>query len=297
MAVESPPWALQLLNYNAEQTRRAVFVGFASGGVVGSGSMQISIGSGISVNISTGACLVAGTYTNKQGLYYMYCYATDNEVGSAADPSNPRVDRICATVDDASYSGAANDDKLQIVKGTATVGATLSNLSGAPALPANSTHLGYALILAAGAAYSSVQNSQVYTAEGVGSPYGLYYNSATTSVGTASTQISLGGTGASNYGMSISSSNAVIPAAGVYWIVGAVAFASGSSLKTVSVEQNGSAVLGSVPGGVGGASVAGGVTCSVGDTIGLYATTTSGNVNTVTGNGNTYLHLVYQSPK
>lgn len=298
MATETPPAWLQALNYGSEQTRRAVFAGFGSGGgVIGSGSLQLSVGAGVSVNVSTGPCLVAGTITNKQGLYYMLNVSTTNLPGNASDPSNPRVDRICATVDDAAYSGGSNDDKLQIVAGTATAGANLTNLTNAPALPANSCHIGYALILAGGGAYNSVQNSQTYALEGVGSPYYLAYNSVNTALSSgAYGTVTLGGTTASGYGFTKTTNTLNIPYAGLYLGIYQVN-TSGSTLLGVQIQQNGAnALLNVVNGGTSTIGGSGIVKCAAGDAFTMQAIATTGNPTTNTGPAQTYFHLTYFGP-
>jgi hypothetical protein len=66
-----------------------------------------------------------------------------------ADPTNPRIDRVVAVVQDASISGGGDTEtstKFRVVSGVATSGATLSNLSGAAAIPSNSLLLANVLI-------------------------------------------------------------------------------------------------------------------------------------------------------
>ena len=66
-AVESPAFANEYASpgYNAPQTRRAVFVSLAAGGgVVGSGDLLVSAGSGMSVNVAVGQVMVPGYGTN-----------------------------------------------------------------------------------------------------------------------------------------------------------------------------------------------------------------------------------------
>lgn len=148
MAVESPAWANQAITYAAEQTRRAVFFGLAAaGGVKGSGDLQVSApASGMSVNVATGEVIIPGSSSSSQGLYYGRATSTTNLAVSAANPTNPRIDLVCATVNDAAYSGSVNSWTPQVVTGTPTAGATLTNLLGAPALPTSSLVLAYVLV-------------------------------------------------------------------------------------------------------------------------------------------------------
>lgn len=69
---------------------------------------------------------------------------------AAPDATNPRIDRVVLQVRDSLIdSGGAYDAVLKVVGGAATVGATLSNLTGAAAVPANSLLLANVLVAAA----------------------------------------------------------------------------------------------------------------------------------------------------
>lgn len=66
---------------------------------------------------------------------------------SAADATNPRIDRVCLTArDHVVDSSGAYDAKFRVVTGTPTPGATLVNLNGAGAMPANSLLLANVLV-------------------------------------------------------------------------------------------------------------------------------------------------------
>jgi|GEM_PF-3432933 len=149
MSVESPAAFLQgASGYAAEQTRRAIFAQYnTAGGVRLTGDLQVTAAaSGLSVNVAAGTVFVPGTTSTTQSLYYCLATSTTNLAISSNSSGNPRIDGVYATVDDAAYVGAANDWKLQVVAGTPTSGATLSNLSGAPATPTSSLLLAYVLV-------------------------------------------------------------------------------------------------------------------------------------------------------
>lgn len=163
MAFESPAWANSggTATYSAEQTRRAVFSAFArtsantpgiiSGGLLSTADLALTApGSGLSVNVGTGECIVGGSEGGVQGGYYAYNAASVNLSISAANPSNPRIDTVAVTISDGSYTeptgGSGNQVAAQVVTGTPTAGATLTNLSGVAALPASSLRLGYVLV-------------------------------------------------------------------------------------------------------------------------------------------------------
>lgn len=161
MAVEVSPFAIQANDYSAEITRRGTLgVFLARGSTIGSvagGFANVTAGdmlmaapvSGMSVNVAPGECVVPGSTSTTQGGYYLFVNSTTNLSIATANPSNPRIDLVCATINDATYSGSLNSGVLQVVTGTPTSGATLVNLSGAPALPTSSLLIGYVLVPAA----------------------------------------------------------------------------------------------------------------------------------------------------
>ncbi len=146
-AMESPAWANLADSYGAEQTRRAVFCEVAKGGVRSSADLQVTAtGSGLQLAIAAGTATVSGTIGSTQGTYYALNKATSNLTLATADPSNPRIDLVCVTIQDSQYSGATDAVILQALTGTPTSGATLSNLNGAPTLPASSLALAYVIV-------------------------------------------------------------------------------------------------------------------------------------------------------
>lgn len=67
----------------------------------------------------------------------------------APDATNPRIDRVVLRVRDSSIdSGGAYDARLDVVAGTPTAGATLSNLTGAAAVPNGALLLANVLVTA-----------------------------------------------------------------------------------------------------------------------------------------------------
>lgn len=81
-----------------------------------------------------------------QGAYYARNTAAAVFTLPAANSSNPRIERICLTIFDASYEGSANEGKLEVLAGTASAGATLSNLTGVAAAPKASMTIAFALV-------------------------------------------------------------------------------------------------------------------------------------------------------
>lgn len=133
-------------------------VGTVAGGILGcidavtlSGDLVVSAGGSLTINIAPGECIVPGSllYASAVSGYYLRNSSTLNVSLNTPNPSNPRIDLVCATVNDATYHGATNNGVIQAVPGVATSGATLSNLSGAASLPDASLLIGYVLVPAA----------------------------------------------------------------------------------------------------------------------------------------------------
>lgn len=161
MAMESPGFANQASSYSAEVARRAILSPYArtaanspgilAGGLLSASDMQLTApASGMSVNVSVGEAIVGGSEGGTQGGYYAHNASQTNLVISTANPSNPRIDTVCVTIADAGYtepSGASgNAAVLQVVTGTPTSGANLTNLNGKAGLPLSSLLLGYVLV-------------------------------------------------------------------------------------------------------------------------------------------------------
>lgn len=115
------------------------------GGVVGSTDFQViqrGAGANMSVDISMpagGMAYVKGSTISNQGYYAIPVHAsTINEVIAAASGTNPRIDSVILhvfdnTIDSTGFSLA----QTEVLTGTATSGATLSNRTGAATIPAN----------------------------------------------------------------------------------------------------------------------------------------------------------------
>ena len=117
MAVESYPFGISAETYSAEITRRTIesvlqratsaSVGTVVGGILGSGAdLQMTApGSGLSVNVSAGECVVPGSalYASTPSGYYLHNTASLNVTGFTANGSNPTIYLVCATINDATY--------------------------------------------------------------------------------------------------------------------------------------------------------------------------------------------------
>lgn len=102
--------------------------------------------SGLNLSVTLGNAWVQGDTRSTQGLYFCHVPANVTVTASAAHATHPRIDRLVLKVEDADVSGSVTQYSLVMVPGTATAGATLSNLTGAAALPDNCLMLAYVLV-------------------------------------------------------------------------------------------------------------------------------------------------------
>lgn len=154
MALRTPPSWLQNGSHPAENDRLSMQAIFATTGIIGSSSLAVSANSpvGMSVRVASGWAAIVGTTQANMGVYTVYNDATQVLTITTADPTNPRIDRIVATVQDAYYTGAFNDVIFQVVAGT-PAGSPV-----APATPANSISLA---TVAVGAAVTQINTGDI----------------------------------------------------------------------------------------------------------------------------------------
>lgn len=154
MTLQTPPSWLQAGSYPAQSDRLTAQALWATTGIIGSSSLAVTANSpaGMSVRVASGWAAIVGTTTSNMGVYTIYNDATDVLTITTADPTNPRIDLVCATVRDAYYSGAFNDVIFQVIPGT-PAGSPV-----APALPANSISLA---TVAVGAAVTQINTGNI----------------------------------------------------------------------------------------------------------------------------------------
>lgn len=142
MALVTPPSWLQNGSYPAESDRLTQQALYNTTGIIGSSSMAVTANSpaGMSVRVAAGWAAIIGTTQPNMGAYVAYNDATEVLTITAANPTNPRIDRIVATVRDAYYSGSNNDVIFQVIAGTP------AGSPSAPATPANSISLATVLV-------------------------------------------------------------------------------------------------------------------------------------------------------
>ena len=107
------------------------------------------------VTVATGMGLDVGAAGGQQAIYVPIGGATGEErryeglpsspavTVPASDPTNPRIDAVVA---EAPASVDSTTPSFRVITGTATVGATLDNRTGAAALPAAALHLADVLV-------------------------------------------------------------------------------------------------------------------------------------------------------
>lgn len=139
------------------------------GVIPGSGELVVTPGSGMTVDVAAGNCLIANSSGSTQGGYLVSMLTSGTLTVAAADPTNPRIDLVCATVvdngDNTSYT------MIQIITGTPAPS------PAAPAPPANTLSL-YEVTVPAGSTTISGGNIASFvnwtaTAGGILPVYGL----------------------------------------------------------------------------------------------------------------------------
>ena len=92
------------------------------------------------VTLNAGSAWIKGTEASDQGAYFVTSNGPVVLNIAAADPVDPRLDRIVARVRDADYSGGVRSWALEVVAGTPSPSPVL------PALPANSISIVQVLV-------------------------------------------------------------------------------------------------------------------------------------------------------
>lgn len=154
MALRNPPSWLQNGSHPAENDRLSMQGIIASTGIFTAGSLAVAQAASpaMSVQVASGWGAIVGDYTTNMGVYQFYNDAATSLSVATADPSNPRIDKVVVTVNDAYYTGAVNNVTFQVLTGTPAVSPT------APATPTNSLVLA-TIAVAAGA--TSIVNANI----------------------------------------------------------------------------------------------------------------------------------------
>jgi hypothetical protein len=89
----------------------------------------------MNVYVADGWAAIVGTTQADMGTYVAYNDASVLLTITTANPTNPRIDLICMTVNDSYYTGVTDNVVFQVIAGTP------ASTPVAPALPANSISL------------------------------------------------------------------------------------------------------------------------------------------------------------
>lgn len=183
MALRTPPSWLQNGSHPAENDRLNNQALLPATGVIGANSLFVTAsGSAMSVSIGTGWGSILSS-TAAAGVYGIYNDAATSVTITAADPTNPRIDRIVATVNDSYYSGSLNNVVFAVVTGTAAASPV------APATPTNSISLATVAVaaLATVIVQGNVTDTRVSTPAALPAANNYYSLSSARSLTAAST--------------------------------------------------------------------------------------------------------------
>jgi hypothetical protein len=154
MALRTPPSWLQNGSHPAENDRLSMQGIIATTGIIGTSSLAVTQAGtpGMAVQVATGWGAIVGDFTTNMGVYQFYNDAATQLSITAANPTNPRIDRVVVTVNDSYYTGATNNVTFTVVAGTPAASPS------APATPTNSISLA-TIAVAAGA--TSILNANI----------------------------------------------------------------------------------------------------------------------------------------
>ena len=154
MALRTPPSWLQNGSHPAENDRLTTKAIWQTTGIVNSTDLQITQNGGgnMSVNVSSGWAAIVGTTQANMGVYMAYNDASTNLTIATASSSNPRIDLVVITINDAYYTGSLNNVSFQVIAGTPAASPTV------PATPANSLALGQ---IAVGTSVTSILTANI----------------------------------------------------------------------------------------------------------------------------------------
>lgn len=257
---ETQPMMLQELCYTAADFRLQLNSLVCDEGVadMADGSLLVTTGgAGLDLFVAEGAAFINSDSAD-QGIYSVYNDASTTVTATTADGTNPRIDQVIATVNDSQISGTDDDWVLSVLAGTPTVGATLTNLTGAAALPDRSIRLAYVLVPASFAGpfvnATHILDARSAYAQCGGMPMvSLAASAATSSSNTAYTQTTLATvTRQDRAYFSVSGSTITVLAAGIYDINAMVGFngiGSAGNHRIGQVYRNNTNLPNAVPDG------------------------------------------------
>lgn len=166
MTERTPPAWLQSGAYPAEDDRRLIATIFSdSEGIILPTDLAVSqrgAGANMSVDVAGGRAVVKGDQATYEGSYFMENRGVTNLTIAAADPTNPRVDRVIAEVLNQEYSGVSNLWRLRVMTGT-PAGSPV-----APTLPVNAISLATVAVAALAGSIVNANITNLRTAAWIG---------------------------------------------------------------------------------------------------------------------------------
>lgn len=137
------------IQFGAEDVRRMALDVFSEEGTLSDTAFVVSqrgAGANMSVDVTPGSAVIRGDDADgDQGMYYVreLTATTMNLVITAADPSNPRIDRVVLEIQDTDYDGnGLRVARVRSIDGTATAGANAAtNENGIAAMPDSAIEL------------------------------------------------------------------------------------------------------------------------------------------------------------
>ena len=158
MALRTPPSWLQNGSHTAENDRLTTTGSlWGASGVVRSADLAVTASSGMNLSVAAGWAAILGTYQTNMGTYMAYNDAAATATITTADPTNPRIDLVCITVNDAAYSGSLNSVAINVVAGTP------AGSPSVPSTPTNSIALAQVAVAAGATSISSGNITDVRT--------------------------------------------------------------------------------------------------------------------------------------
>jgi hypothetical protein len=154
MTLRTPPSWQQQSSHPAENDRLTTQASWSASGVARTNDLKVTQSGtpGMSVVVAAGWGIILGDYQINMGTYVAYNDADYTVAITGANPTNPRIDRIVMTINDAYYSGSTNDVTIGVVTGTAAASPV------APATPTNSISLA---TIAVAAATTTIVNANI----------------------------------------------------------------------------------------------------------------------------------------
>jgi len=141
MALKTPPSWLQNASHPAVNDRLSQQALYQTTGIIGTTSLAVTGTSGLGLSVAAGWGAIVANAASTYGVYTIYNDAAQALTITGYAVTNPRIDKIVATVSDSSIPyGTGDTVAFAIVTGTEAVSPT------APATPSNSIALATVLV-------------------------------------------------------------------------------------------------------------------------------------------------------